>query len=590
MMFTAESLETLRQRVDLVDLLSSHMELKRLGAVYKALCPFHEEKTASFMVRPGDRHYHCYGCGAHGDAITFLMERSHLSFSEAVESLAERFGVSLQRATEKQERADLRRRQLREVLRTAARFYHFALLHLEEASEALHYLFERGIDLGFINRFRLGFASASRGFCALMEQSGYSTELLKECGLVGNRGSDFFFDRILFPILDAMGNVVGFSGRRYKESGGGGKYVNTPETALFRKGEILFGLHESRRKIAQLRRVIVVEGQVDCLRLIHMGFDYTVAALGTAFGPAHLELLQQLGIRDGLIAFDGDGPGREAAVKVGDLLLRNGIGARIALLPPGADPDSLLLDEGPDRMSQLLDEARDYVSFLVDHLGGKMDATSPSGKGELAREVARHIREWPDPVVVHESLRRLARLLDLPEEMVGVGQRSLPQLQISRLGRLGKGQEAREEALEADVCRWLILMGETTPEILELSRQHLRPELFQSESYRLIFAHYLQLASAGAERDLMAIAARLEGTEAQEALDSLLKRRINRERVRELYCEAVQRLLDRDWMHRREAIRQQIQSGLLDDDAVMRLIVEFDALKGARPKVVWPAT
>lgn len=590
-LFTTESLETLRQRVDLVDFLSSHMELKRSGATYKGLCPFHDEKSPSFMVRQGDKHYHCFGCGAHGDAITFLMERLHMTFTEAVESLASKYGVSLHRAQAGDERVDQKRKQLRQALRDAAHFYHHALLHLAEAADALHYLFERGITWDFIRRFGLGFASASKGFGAVMDRLGHSTNVLKEAGLIGSRGSDFFIDRILFPIRDASGNVVAFSGRRYREGASGGKYINTPETPLFHKSDLLFGLYESRRRIARERRALLVEGQLDCLRLIDSGLDFAVAPLGTAFGEGHVQLLVQLGVRNVVIAFDGDGAGREAAAKAGDLLLKQGIGVSVAALPEGADPDSLVLERGPEAALQLFDEGRDYVTFLVEHLGGQIDATSPAGKGELARDVTRRIREWTDPVIVHESLRCLARLLDIPEEMVGVGQRPLsPTLQLASTGRISETTSGNttEDALEADILRWLVLLGDQKPEIVSLAREHLHAEAFQSAAYREIFKCYMALAEAGEERDLMALAIRFGEGNAQETLAQILKRRVNKDRVESLYCEALQRLLERNWMFKREQIRHQIQGGTLADDQVMALIREFDVLKEKRPQVVWP--
>ena len=245
-LFSKDSLDTLRQRIDLVEVLSSHIELKRSGASYKGLCPFHDEKTPSFMIQKGDTHYHCFGCGAHGDAIEFLMTYVRMNFTDAVQSLADRFHVNLETIDNSSEPKGPNKSLLKQALDAACRFYHFYLLHTSEGHEALSYLHNRGINLNFIRRFHLGLAPKSPGiFRKMMEEYALSDQTLLAAGLLtqANGGyREFFHDRITFPVHEASGAVIGFSARKYKEETFGGKYVNTPETPLFKKSRVLFGL------------------------------------------------------------------------------------------------------------------------------------------------------------------------------------------------------------------------------------------------------------------------------------------------------------------------------------------------------------
>ncbi|MES2122016.1 MAG: DNA primase, partial [Chlamydiota bacterium] len=312
--YTKDSLELLRQRIDLAEVLSSHLQMSRAGASFKALCPFHDEKTPSFVVQRGDSHYHCFGCGAHGDAIAFLMSYVKMSFSDAVESLAERFGVALEteEATDKERGPS--KAELKKALEHAAALYHYLLLHSDEGRPALNYLYARGLTLDFLQQFQVGYApNAQDTLMRYLRAKGIEEAIIHEAGLMMitqyGKKRDFFTDRITFPIRDAMGSVIGFSSRKYKEETFGGKYINTPETLLFKKSRVLFGLSYSRTRIAKQKEAIIVEGQIDCLRLIHAGFNYVVAGQGTAFGEDHVRELIHLGVRKVFLAVDGDRAG-----------------------------------------------------------------------------------------------------------------------------------------------------------------------------------------------------------------------------------------------------------------------------------------
>lgn len=588
--FLKESLENLRERIDLVDVLSSHLDLKPSGASYKALCPFHDEKSPSFVVQRGDSHYHCFGCGAHGDAIQFLMGHLKMSFMDAVESLAKRFNVHLEIADEGQENKGPNKARLKEALETACRFYHFLLLHTADGHKALHYLYRRGIDLTFIKKFQVGLAPSTPGlFRQFMWEKGFSDQVLQDAGLLALTQSgqlrDFFSDRITFPIRQPAGEVIGFSARKYKEETYGGKYINTPETALFKKSRVLFGLNYCRRRIAKERRVVVVEGQIDTLRLIHAGMDITVAAQGTAFGEGHVKELLTLGVSHAFLALDGDNAGQEACCKVGDLFQSEGIAVSVVKLPEGSDPDSYVREEGLDAFQKLLDSAQDYLTFLVFHKSKTINIDTPAGKNELVKLLTAQIRRWSHPLMVHESLRKLAHLAHVPEEMVGVGINNLPNVYIKKSGSVGLQEVDPDRVLECDLMRWLLLLAETDPELLKTAKTHLTPEDFRTPICRKLYQTYLDLAEQQKPCDWLSLAISLDDAESQLFMSQLLQKKVNKERAHENFLETIQKILDRNWMLTREMIKMKIQSGQCSDEEVMELVKQFDTLKSSPPKV-----
>ena len=578
--FLQESLENLRQKIDLIDVLSSHLELKPAGATYKALCPFHDEKSPSFTVRRGDSHYHCFGCGAHGDAIAFLMNHQKLSFLDAVESLAKRFHVHLEQTDEGVEKGPNKAR-LKEALDAACRLYHFLLLHTPDGHKALHYLYRRGIDLDFIKEFQIGLALSSV-FRQYMWEKGFNDQIMQEAGLLSLTQSgqlrDFFSDRITFPIRQATGEVIGFSARKYKEETFGGKYINTPETPLFKKSRILFGLNYSRKRIAKERKVIVVEGQIDTLRLIQRGFNYTVAAGGTAFGEGHVRELVSLGVQHAYLALDGDLAGQEACCKVGDLFQHEGIEVSVVNLPEGSDPDSFIREGGD--FNALLEKSQDYLSFIVHYRSQTINIDTPAGKNELIQRLSAQIRRWSAPLMVHESLRKLAHLTQVPEEMLGIGINHLPNIYIKKSASIGHQEVDPHLILEGDLLRWFLLMAESHPRLIEAVKAHLAPEDFRTPLCRKLYQVYLDHLREQKPYDWLSIAITLDDPEGQQLMSDLLQKKVKRSE--ESFCETVQKILDRNWMYNREQIKMRIQSGQCSDEEVMELIKQFDKLKPSK--------
>lgn len=586
-----ESLETLRQRVDLVDVLSSHMDLKRAGAAYKGLCPFHDEKTPSFTVQKGDSHYHCFGCGAHGDSIQFLMSHLKMNFTDAVESLAQRFHVPLKKMEASEEHKGPNKSALKEALDLACQFYQVMLLHTLEGHQALGYLFDRGIDLEFIRRFRIGLAPKESGqLRKVMHAKLVSDDIMAEAGLIAKRGEeggwrDFFQDRITFPICDSTGAVIGFSARKYKEETFGGKYINTAETPLFKKSKVLFGLHHSRRRIAKDRRAIIVEGQIDALRLIASGLNLTVASQGTAFGESHAKELISLGINEVYLAMDSDEAGKQAVYKIGDFFQKAGIETRVVVMPQGDDPDSFLREQGPEAFIDLLNNSKNYLDFCVKLLSQKMNPDSPAGKNELVQILSKQIRNWDQPLVVHESLRRLAHLVQIPETMLGVGQDYMPNVYIKKSGSIGLQTIDPDQILESDFLRWLLLTGHLFPQFMEIAKKNIASKDLRVEACRKLYDAYALCYEEKKACDWLALAAHADGADVQTVIDEIFRKKVNMERAEELFSETVQRVLNRNWMQLREELRVKILSAECSDDEAIALAKEFDQLKGNPPKI-----
>ncbi len=588
--FSKESLETLRQRIDLVDVLSSHLDLKRTGSAYKALCPFHDEKTPSFMLQKGDSHYHCFGCGAHGDAISFLMTHLKLNFYDAVENLAQRYHVHLETVEGGKENKGPNKTVLKEALDHACRFFHFYLLHTEEGHKAQRYLHSRDLNLDFINQFHIGLAPAMPGlFRKFMHTKFIKDETLAEAGLIapGKEGGwrDFFYDRITFSIRDAAGAVIGFSARKYKEATFGGKYVNTPETPLFKKSKVLFGLNYCRRRIAKERKVLIVEGQIDALRLIQAGFTITVAGQGTAFGIGHVKELVALGIQEVYLALDADEAGKAAAKKIGDLFMMEGIEARVVQMPAGMDPDAYVRKSGAPSFLQLMEASSDYLTFLVEYESKQHKLDSAGGKNSLVYAIAQQIREWPHEVMRYESLRKLAHLTKVPEDIVLRDQTMQTNLYIKKSGTAGLLSIDPERILETDFLRLLLLFGETRRDFVEIGMNNLTQEDLRVPLCKIFYKTYLDLFQSQRPRDLLSLASSIDDLEGQVLITEILHKKINKDRIEEYYFEIIQKILDRNWMQKREEVKMKIQSGQSSDEEVLELVKEFDALKANPPKI-----
>ncbi|MEZ5500629.1 MAG: DNA primase [Steroidobacteraceae bacterium] len=410
-------IDELIARCDIVELIGSRVELKKAGREYKACCPFHNEKTPSFWVSPAKQFYHCFGCGAHGTALSFLMEFDRLSFPDAIAELAQRLGLEVPRDAPA-DAAERQRDELQRLNDDVARYFQQQLRADKRANE---YLRRRGLAGDDIERFALGFADPS--WNALLQRFGTDRKRLQhlaELGLIiardgGSEGYyDRFRDRIMFPIRDIRGRVLGFGGRVL--DAGEPKYLNSPESPLFHKGHELYGLYEVRQQRDALRRLLVVEGYMDVVRLHQAGIGYAVATLGTATTAQHLQRAFRL-VREVVFAFDGDTAGRRAAWRaLGNALgeAREGREIRFVFLPEGEDPDSLVAKEGRQAFEQRLDAAEPLSEFLVRGLAADLDLAHADGRARFAAAAKPLVAAVPDGVYKALLISRIADEIGLP--------------------------------------------------------------------------------------------------------------------------------------------------------------------------------
>jgi len=570
--YSKESIERLRDALDIIDLIGRYVTLKRSGASYKGLCPFHEEKTPSFVVNPVTRRFHCFGCGAHGDPLHFIMHHENIDFKHAVEFLAERYGIQLDMVAG--EEKGVPKKRLKDLLEEAKSFFHAMLLYAEEAQEAREYLAKRGFSLSFVQSFGVGYACGQ--LKRYLISLGYNEVEIREAGLLHSSGRDFFSERITFPILDSMGSTIGFSARKWKEETFGGKYINTQETALFKKSKILFGLFYSKKKMMQSRTACLVEGQLDALRLIEAGFDYTVATLGTAFGQSHVDQLKGIGVEEVYLAFDQDDAGRESSEKAGELLMGRGLMVRVVEFANYKDPDELLLQQGRSAFFYALSHAKEYVPFLVDSERQKRDWKVPQNKDRAIRKIANRIRQWPSPVLVHESLKQLAELTEVPEKFLQVGEKVAP---AAFVRPVSLPTVPSEMVGELELIRWLVFVGNEKQEIFQYCKENLTPEELAYAAPKKLYAHILESYTKGEIVDSMNILSECDTEEVEELYQKIMSRPQDEKKAMQIVQELVQKIKQHHWLKKREAILKAMEDPERTEDERLELARKYSLLK-----------
>jgi DNA primase len=419
-----ESLERVKGAADIVEVVSAHTDLRRQGARYVGLCPFHEERTPSFSVEPTEKLYHCFGCGVGGDVIKFVEEKEGLGFTEAVEMLADRYGVELEREQEdpRAEAKRQRRRRLEQLLERSAAFYSNYLWESEEAGKARDYLAQRGLREEVLRGFGVGFApSAWDKILVRGQQAGFSVEELRAVGLTqqGRSGGDYdrFRERIMFPIRDRRGRVLGFGGRAMR-SDQGAKYVNTAETDFFHKSQILYGVDRAKAAIAKAGRAVVVEGYTDVLALHQAGIEEAVGVMGTAITPDQVAALSGM-VEEVVLALDADSAGQEAMLRAQRVAAGRRMRLRVAAMPAGEDPAEMMAAEGgPERFREILQRAEELTAFQVRLVLERTDTASPAERDRALAEVAPVLAGMGETVSRDELIRKVAEKLDLEPAMV----------------------------------------------------------------------------------------------------------------------------------------------------------------------------
>ena len=424
-LYTRDSIERLRDAVDMAELVGSKTDLRRVGTRLTGLCPFHDERTPSFSVNVQDKLFYCFGCHAKGDAIGFVEQTEGLDFREAVEFLAERYGVELQLENEDPQAEARRRRRERllALLDRAARFYDSYLWESTEAARARDYLAGRGFSEEILRRFRVGYSPSAWDRMLLgARQSGFSEEELMAAGLAqrgrdGRSAYDRFRGRIMFPLADARGRVLGFGARQMGE-GRGPKYLNTSENELYHKGRQLFGLDIARAEAAKSGRIVVVEGYTDVLALHQAGIREAVAIMGTALTQ---EQLAEVGRAAStlILALDADRSGQEAMLRASRLAEERGLELRVVEMPEGTDPAELVISAGAEGFVGRMERAVPMIEFQVRRVLADADLDTPSGRDKALGEARKLISAVPERTATRDALvREAADRLDVPVDYV----------------------------------------------------------------------------------------------------------------------------------------------------------------------------
>ena len=492
--YSEEQIEEVRSRSDIVSVIGRYVRLKRAGSGYTGLCPFHNEKTPSFHVNPARQMYKCFGCGVGGNVLTFVMEYENLTFPEAMEMLAQENGIELpkQELTAQQKQQESLRQTLLEINKKAARYY-FALLK-SRGKPGYDYLTGRGLSDETILHFGLGYAGQGGGeLYQYMKKEGYSDSVLKETGLfkMDERGAyDKFWNRVMFPIMDANNRVIGFGGRVMGDAKP--KYLNSPETKIFDKSRNLFGLNYAKR--GKRSHMILCEGYMDVIALHQAGFTNAVASLGTAFTEQQANLIRRY-TDEVLLTYDSDGAGIKAAMRAIPMLRRAGITGKVIHMEPYKDPDEFIKNLGAEEFEKRMEEAQNSFFFEIEVIKKNYSMSDPEQKTKFIHETARKLLIFEDKIQRDNYLEAVAaryniKTEDLRQLVVRYGnqmpsgyQEVMEERQQERI-RKGKKKETREGISYSYrlLLSWLI----EEPKLFVQIREWVKPEDFEEGLYRTV--------------------------------------------------------------------------------------------------------
>ena len=493
--YSEEQIEEVRSRSDIVSVIGRYVRLKRAGSGYTGLCPFHNEKTPSFHVNPARQMYKCFGCGVGGNVLTFVMEYENLTFPEAMEMLAQENGIELpkQELTAQQKQQESLRQTLLEINKKAARYY-FALLKSPRGKPGYDYLTGRGLSDETILHFGLGYAGQGGGeLYQYMKKEGYSDSVLKETGLfkMDERGAyDKFWNRVMFPIMDANNRVIGFGGRVMGDAKP--KYLNSPETKIFDKSRNLFGLNYAKR--GKRSNMILCEGYMDVIALHQAGFTNAVASLGTAFTEQQANLIRRY-TDEVLLTYDSDGAGIKAAMRAIPMLRRSGITGKVIHMEPYKDPDEFIKNLGAEEFEKRMEEAQNSFFFEIEVIKKNYSMSDPEQKTKFIHEIARKLLVFEDKIQRDNYLEAVAaryniKTEDLRQLVVRYGnqmpsgyQEVMEERQQERI-RKGKKKETREGISYSYrlLLSWLI----EEPKLFVQIREWIKPEDFEEGPYRTV--------------------------------------------------------------------------------------------------------
>ncbi len=493
-----------REASDIVEVVSAYLTLKRRGSNLFGLCPFHTEKTPSFSVNPQREIFHCFGCGAGGNVFTFLMRIEGITFPEAVLRLAQRAGISIALDTLDEQEARLRE-SVYAANRLAAEFFYRNLAKGAEGAVARDYLASRHLDLNVLGKFGLGYA-LDRWDALLNYATGrkVGVDVLSSAGLVVARDDGGYYDRfrhrLMFPFFDVMGKVVGFGGRRLREDEPA-KYINSPETVVYKKGSTLYGLYQTKEYIRQSDMVILVEGYTDLLSLFQRGIRNVVASSGTALTAEQAGLVRRY-CQQVVVLYDADSAGSSAAVRGADILIAKGLDVKVARLPAGHDPDSFVNAYGAGAMATLVAQAQSLVEFKIESLRQAGFFETPEKKARAIHTVLGSVAVIPDEIKRNLVAQQVAQMLETDERFIVAA--------VNRLRRGERWQEVQTAAVAGPSAggrraeqaeKMLVSLMLSYPEVTPAVREHLSSDQFRNPGLRAFVEEFWQAEDRGERFD-----------------------------------------------------------------------------------------
>ena len=550
MYYPDDVIEEVRARNDIVDVISQYVTLKKKGANYFGLCPFHNEKSPSFSVSPGKQMYYCFGCGAGGNVITFIMEYENYSFGEALKYLADRAGITLPEAEDSKEARAQRdlKNTLLEINRLAANYFYYQLKQ-PQGRPGYEYLKNRRLTDETITHFGLGFANKTPDdLYRYMRSKGYDDSILKETGLffIEERGArDKFWNRVMFPILDVNNRVIGFGGRVMGD--GEPKYLNSPETKLFDKSRNLFGLNFARK--SREKYLLICEGYMDVIAMHQAGFTNAVASLGTAFTAQHALLLKRY-TDQAVLTYDSDGAGIRAALRAIPILKEAGISAKVLNMKPYKDPDEFIKNLGREEFQKRIDEAVNSFLFEISVIRSEYNMQDPESKTGFYNAVAKKLLEFPEKLERDNYTEAVAREYMIPAEDLkrlvnSLGERGGFALRTPEQERPKKKKEKDDGVRKSQrlLLTWLI----EEPKLFETIRGIITPEDFTDELYKraagLVFDEYEKNGSIEPARVLNHF---IEGDEQYREAAALFNARLDEslsnEEKRKAFSETIKKI------------------------------------------------
>ncbi len=491
--------EQIKQQLDIVDIVKDYVQLKVSGSNHKGLCPFHQEKSGSFMVSAAKQIYHCFGCHKGGDMISFIQEIEGIEFYDALKILGDRAGVKIEK---KQAKSSSKKDEILSILQFAAKFYHKILLDHPKAEEARAYLQQRAVSGQTQEVFQLGFAPDSWDvLLTALQKKGFSPQAIKACGLmVENKEKNSIYDRfrgrLMIPLRDAYGKVVGFTARAIQKEFTGGKYINTPQTEVYDKSRVLFGFSFAKQAIKEQGEVVVVEGNMDVVASHQAGVKHVVAVSGTALTDQQLGLIKRF-TQKLVMAFDEDAAGINAMKRSLPLALAKGFEVRVLSLPNGKDPDDCI-QEDPNLWKQAIQQAEPLVDAVLSRALKQYDISTPQGKKQVADDVLVFVKALPSAVMKDHYMQLLSRELQVSETSLKTEMAQKETIQVEKSQEVVKPQAQKAPPKEVKLSRDLLALIVKKPMILEkstLSEEAFPPGLGQ-DLYKRLKTFYSENTSA----------------------------------------------------------------------------------------------